>query len=161
MLVSTLYERQLAVAHWLLQAAERGIRRAVWEERGLIMLECGTLFSVVRIPAGFVEGAARSRQPEEIDGYLAEALDGGPVVVDRISERYYALVPGSTARRWDVAGTVCLGRNSCLGVPYPDRTQPRVGRPYWSVPMDSAGDLCVPGLVTRVIEAGRPRGALA
>ena len=160
-LLTTQHERRLAVAHWLLTAATERTRTAAdWEERGLLLLECGTLFSAIRVPADVVQRAAQSGDPQQVDAHLAVVLDGGPVIVDPVSQRYYALVPVSTVLRWNVSGTLRLGRGSALGVPYPDRTERRHGRPYWSVPMDSAADLCVPGLVARMVRAGRPRGAV-
>ncbi|MFE2541021.1 hypothetical protein [Actinacidiphila glaucinigra] len=160
-LVATGAQRLLAVAHWMGAAAlDPGRARQEWAEFGMTLLECGTLFSAVRMPGDMVHAAAQSRDPRAMGAFLAGALDGGPVIVDPVSERYYALVPASVALRWDVAGTLCLGRNSCVGVPYPDRTEPRVGRPFWSVAVDSPGILCVPGDVALVARAGRSRLAV-
>ncbi|MFB7552966.1 hypothetical protein [Streptomyces sp. NPDC056154] len=96
--------------------------RAEWDERPFALLPCGALFAAVRIPSTVVQAAAGSDDQEDVDHYLAEALMEGPVICDRYAARYYALVPASTARRWDVPDTVCLGKGSELGVPRPGVT---------------------------------------
>lgn len=152
--------RQLAVAHWLASAAlDPRKARDEWAERDVAVLPCGTLFSAVRMPGVVVHAAAGTHRPQGVREYLADALGEGPVVVDPVSRRYYALVPASAALRWEVAGTVCLGRGSCVGVPHPRCTEPRYGRSYWAAPMDSAGTLCAPGEVALVALAGRSRRA--
>ncbi|MYX39061.1 MULTISPECIES: hypothetical protein [unclassified Streptomyces] len=157
--ITSAAERLLAVEHWLASSALDPQRaRDEWAERGFALLSCGSLFSAVRIPGDFVHAAAGTHDPQGIREYLADAL-AGPVIVDPVSQRYYALVPASVPLRWNVAGTVGLGQGSCLGVPHPDRTEPRHGRSYWSVPMDSAGMLCVPGDVALVARIGRSRHA--
>ncbi|MFD3453313.1 hypothetical protein ACFWVC_14155 [Streptomyces sp. NPDC058691] len=153
--VST-HERQTAVKSWLRAAALNPQKTLEeWATSGFTLLECGTLFSAVRIPADLVHAAAQSVEPVDVDAFLLQALSGGPVIVDPHRQRFYALVPDSTSLRWDVLGTLCLGRSSCLGVPRPDLTEPQRDRSYWSVPMDSPGDLCVPGEVMQMIERGR------
>ncbi|MDX3237190.1 hypothetical protein PV392_16230 [Streptomyces sp. ME03-5709C] len=152
--------RELAVAHWLASAALNPQKaREEWDERDFALLSCGTLFSAVRIPGEVVHAAAGTHDPQGVGEYLADALGEGPVIVDPVSQRYYALVPASVALRWNVASTVCLGRGSCVGVPHPRCTVPRHGRSYWSVPMDSAGMLCAPGDVALVARVGRSRQA--
>ncbi|MFI2300199.1 hypothetical protein ACH5AL_15350 [Actinacidiphila glaucinigra] len=154
--VVTGLDRRTAVGHWLQSAALDPQRaREEWAERGFTLLECGTLFSAVRIPADLVHAAVETHDPSRVSLLLGLALGGGPVIVDPVSRRYYALVPGSTALRWDVAETLCLGRASCLGVPSPARITPRRGHSHWAVPMDSPGYLCVPGEVAQLVERGR------
>lgn len=158
--ITTGAERQLAVRHWLLSAADDiAAARNDWAARGVTMLRCGTLFSAVRIPAETVHAAFRTDDATATDTYLGAALQGGPVLVDTARERYYALVPASTCRSWNVLGSECLGRDSYLGVPRPDVTRDIVGmtRSYWSVPMDSPGMLCAPGAVSQLIAYGRYR----
>ncbi len=151
-------ERRLAVEHWLLAAApDRTRTRTEWEERPFAMLPCGGLFAAVRIPALVVQAAAGSADEEQVDAYLGDALMRGPVICDRYAGRYYALVPVSASRRWDVPGTVCLGVGSELGVPRPGLVAADCTRVYWSVPMDSAGELCSPSAVSQAVMTGRYR----
>ncbi|MDX2817483.1 hypothetical protein PV410_33960 [Streptomyces sp. PA03-5A] len=160
--VVTGQDRRTAVGHWLQAAALNPQQaREEWAERGFTLLECGTLFSAVRIPADLVHAAAETSDPQAVSSYLTSVLGGGPVIVDPVSQRYYALVPASTALRWNVADTLCLGRASCLGVPSPERTEHRPGRSRWAVPMDSPGDLCVPGEVANLVKCGRAMRAEA
>lgn len=149
-------ERQLAVEHWLMAAAEDRVKaRSEWGESNVALLSCGTLFSAVRIPAALVEAAAKSSDRAAIDTYLASALLNGPVICDRYASWYYALTPASTAQRWDLSGIVCLGRKSSLGVPRPGITGASGERLYWSVPMDSAAALCSPYAVAQLVVHGR------
>ncbi|MFB7531462.1 hypothetical protein ACFC0C_25120 [Streptomyces sp. NPDC056178] len=151
-------ERRLAAEHWLLSTVQDRKRvRAEWDERPFALLPCGALFAAVRIPSTVVQAAAGSDDQEDVDHYLAEALMEGPVICDRYAARYYALVPASTARRWDVPDTVCLGKGSELGVPRPGVTAGDGTRMYWSVPMDSAGVLCPPYAVSQAVMVGRYR----
>ncbi|WP_405925764.1 hypothetical protein [Streptomyces sp. NBC_00035] len=158
--ITTRVERQLAVSHWLLSASrEVEGARAEWAEIGLTVLRCGTLFGAVRVPAEIIHAAAGSHQDDAVNAYLARALHGGPVLVDTHQERYYALVPPGTMHHWNTPDTECLGRGSYLGVPRPDLDghSGQVGRSYWSVPMDSPGELCTPGSVTQLVAHGRYR----
>ncbi|MFJ5726322.1 hypothetical protein [Streptomyces sp. NPDC093149] len=137
-------ERRLAAEHWLLSTVQDRKRvRAEWDERPFALLPCGTLCAAVRIPSTVVQAAAGSDDQEDI--------------CDRYAARYYALVPASAARRWDVPGTVCLGKGSELGVPRPGVTAGDGTRMYWSVPMDSAGVLCPPYAVSQAVMVGRYR----
>ncbi|MFB6989123.1 hypothetical protein [Streptomyces sp. NPDC056304] len=148
-------ERLLAVEHWFLSTVtDRRRVREEWEERSLALLPCGALFAAVRIPSFVVQAAAGSDQQDAVDQYLAEALMGGPVIFDRYSAQYYALVPASTVRRWNVQGAVCLGAGSELGVPRPGLGGADGARVYWSVPMDSAGELCSPDAVAQIVTTG-------
>ncbi|MEW1637492.1 hypothetical protein AB0469_25895 [Streptomyces sp. NPDC093801] len=147
---------QGAVAQWLRAAAAgRSGEGNVWRERGFLLLPCGVLFSAVRLSAELVQAAAASTDTAVIDLYLAGALDDGPVICDRHAGWYYALVPASTAHRWAVPGTVCLGGNSSLGVPHPSVNGTAGERLYWSVPMASPGLLCPPHAVAQLVEAAR------
>ncbi|MFJ3100401.1 hypothetical protein [Streptomyces sp. NPDC086835] len=149
-------ERQLATQHWLSSASSDPAQtRREWQERPVAMLSCGSLFAAVRIPADLVQAAAQQTDEALIDVYLAGALHNGPVICDRYAHWYYALVPASTARRWDVPDTVCLGRKSSLGVPRPGINRASGERLYWSVPMDSAAALCSPYAVVQLVMHGR------
>ncbi|MCX4734298.1 hypothetical protein [Streptomyces sp. NBC_01363] len=151
-------ERLLAVEHWFLSTvADRRRVRVEWEERLVALLPCGPLFAAVRIPSFVVQAAAGSDQQDAVDRYLAEALAGGPVICDRHADQYYALVPVGTVRRWHVPGTVCLGSGQELGVPRPGLGGADGTRVYWSVPMDSAGELCSPAAVAQAVMVGRLR----
>lgn len=153
--VATGAERDLG-GHWLLSAApDRGAARQEWYERSVALLPCGELFSAVRIPAALVHAAACTTDEAVIDVYLAGALLDGPVICDRYAGWYYALVPASTALRWDVPDLLCLGRESSLGVPRPGLTGAGRERLYWSVPTDPAGRLCLPDAVTQLVMVGR------
>ncbi|MGW9058927.1 hypothetical protein [Streptomyces sp. NPDC055733] len=157
-------DRRLAAEHWLLSShpAPRQAR-AEWNRHQVALLPLGTLFSAVRIPGRLVQAVAASTDPADIDLVLAEVLDGGPVICDPHGPRYYALVPGSMPRTWRaaaddwrVADVDCLGRGTYLGVPRLDAVElAGVGLgSYWSVPMESAGVLCAPLKVARLIAAG-------
>ncbi|MFE1820812.1 hypothetical protein ACFW9S_17645 [Streptomyces anulatus] len=151
-------ERLLATEHWLLAAAEdRHQAVTAWAGGGPALLRCGGSFAAVRIPAERIQAAAISREPQEIDRYLAKRLEGGPVICDRAASWYYALVPARAARRWTVSGSTCLGGGVSLGVPRPGTTAASGARVYWSVLMDSPGMLCDPAAVTGTVTAGTQR----
>ncbi|MGW1034991.1 hypothetical protein ACWD4Z_22745 [Streptomyces antibioticus] len=168
MQVHSAAERRLAVEHWLLSTLPdprgREVARRQWREMGAAMLPMGGLISAVRIPARLVHAVARTTEPADVDGFLEDALDGGPVIsVLHGGPRYYALVPGSMPRTWHTAAEEwrasevdCLGRDALLGVPPVGRVEydPGTWASYWSVPMASAGELCAPLSVARLIAAG-------
>jgi hypothetical protein len=161
-LVHTSADRRLAAEHWLLSAhPQPGQARTEWQTDHVVLLPLGTLFSAVRIPGRLVQAVAASKRPEEIDAVLDEVLDRGPVICDPRGPRYYALVPASVPRTWNqhaddwrAADVDCLGRDSYLGVPRLDAVQPSGMATYWSVPMPSAGILCSPLKVSRLIASG-------
>ena len=159
-------DRRLAATHWLLStlpAAGRDRARAEWEDTGVALLPLGTLFSAVRIPGRLLRALTGPLSLPETDTVLAEALRGGPVICDPHRPSYYALVPASMPRTWKDAATewdevdvVVLGRDTVLGVPRLDATEPDPTlSSYWSVPMDSPGELCAGLAVARLIAAGR------
>lgn len=165
-------DRRLATEQWLLSAyaaPKRTRARQEWQDYGVAMFPLGTLFSAVRIPSGLVLAAGGLRwQPEQVDAFLDEVLDGCPVICDPHSHRYYALVPASMPSKWKEAaddwrplGIDLLGREAHLGVPRLDATQFNEGAcvSYWSVPMPSAAVLCTPLAVARLIAAGQRRMA--
>ncbi|MEU0744299.1 hypothetical protein [Streptomyces sp. NPDC006134] len=161
--VHTAADRRLAAEHWLLSAHPMPRQgRGEWAEHRVTLLPLGTLFSAVRLPGRLVHMVADSTGPEDIDAVLDEVLDGGPVICDPHGPRYYALVPARMPRTWAQAaddwrgaGVECLGRGTYLGVPRLDAVEPTTGTaPYWSVPMSSAGILCAPLAVARLIAAG-------
>ena len=164
-LVHPMADRRLASEHWLLAtlpASHRSRARQEWLQHEVTLLPLGSLFSAVRIPGALVAALARSTEPERLDEFLRETLDGGPVICDPHFLRYYALVPASMPRTWHQAlddwrtqDVDCLGRGSCLGVPRPDAVEwARPRATYWSVPMDSPAMLCSPAEVARLIAAG-------
>ncbi|WP_405710147.1 MULTISPECIES: hypothetical protein [unclassified Streptomyces] len=149
-------DRELAVGHWLLSAApDMNEARDQWARTGIALLRCGGVFTAVRIQADIVQAAAGTEEPDLVDAFLGEALQGGPVFIDMSSRRYYVLVPVSTpAGRW-VPGVESLGSGSFLGVPRPQRTELEESRSYWCVPMDGPGTLCSLDAVWKLIAYGR------
>ncbi|MFE6494853.1 hypothetical protein [Streptomyces sp. NPDC057748] len=151
-------ERRLAVERWFSSTVpDRSRVREEWEKHAIALLPCGALFAAVRIPSFLGQAAAGTDEQAAVDRYLAEALMG-PVICDRHAGQYYALVPASTARRWGVPGSVCLGVGQDLGAPRPGLLFEEGARVYWSVPMGSAGELCSPGAVAQMVMAGRSMG---
>lgn len=169
--VHTGSDRRLAIEHWLLSAAPaRDRARREWQEAGMAMLPLGTLFSAVRIPEKLVAAIVGRASHEEVDAFLADALEGGPVICDPRQRRYYALVPGSMPTKWTAAavewtalGVECQGHGWYLGVPPVDAVDlhPGTWASYWSVPMPSPGELCAPLAVARLLAAGARRMAEA
>lgn len=164
-LVHSSADRRLAIEHWLLSTHPTPRQaRTEWTKAGVALLPLGTLFSAVRIPGRLVLTLASTVAPAEADSFLADALDGGPVICDPRGPRYYALVPASmplTWRRaaddWRMLDVDILGRETYLGVPRVDAVEldPRTHSSYWSVPMPSAAMLCQPLTVAQLIAAGR------
>ncbi len=163
--VHTRADRQLATEHWLLSAHPAPTRaRREWTDHKMALLPLGTLFSAVRIPQSLVLAVVGRAPHAEVDTFLAEALNDGPVICDPRGHRYYALVPGSMPAKWSAAaeewlglGVGCLGRGTYLGVPRLDveELDPEAWMSYWSVPILSAGDLCAPLAVARLLAAGK------
>lgn len=164
-LVHPTADRRLAITHWLLStlgATGRDRAREEWAEESLAMLPLGTLFTAVRIPGRLIHAIAGTDEPVTVDAFLTEALGGGPVICDPRRDRYYALTPAGVPRTWrkelgDLGedDVDFLGRDAYLGVPRVDATGPHAFMPYWSVPMDSAGELCASALVGRMVALGR------
>lgn len=165
-LVHPTADRRLAIGQWLMSAHDTPSHGQVeWTQHGITLLRLGTLFSAVRLPLRLVLAVAGGRQPsQELDRILEEALEGGPVICDPAGRRYYALVPASMPRTWTQAAddwrvmdVDCLGQGTYLGVPRPDRTEydPETNSSYWAVPMPSAGSLCAPLTVARLIAVAR------
>lgn len=159
-LVVPRWERELAVSHWFLAAADDGAAvRDQWTKVGAALFECGGLFSALRIPADLVEAAAGTDDLDMVGAFLRTFLTGGAVFVDLHSRNFYALVPPSTAwmrSGWRHPRVECLGRNHYLGIPEMKRTEPR-GRSYWCVPMDAPGDLCYPDELEELLRLGHAR----
>ncbi|MEV0635916.1 hypothetical protein AB0I77_13240 [Streptomyces sp. NPDC050619] len=156
-LVHTRVDDELDVTNWLLQAADDPARaRAEWQSMDVALLRCGVHFSAIRVSADVVVAAARSEDRAGVDEYLAAALHGGPVFVDRQSGRYYFLVPSSACATWRVPGMACLVADSFLGVPHPSIGSSRyLARSSWCVPMDRPGTLCQSGAVAQMVAMGR------
>lgn len=151
-------ERELAVTHWLLSAAEdRERARDGWAAKeGIALLKCGGILAAIRLPARLVWCAAESEELETADAYLCQALDG-PVFMDLHALHYYTLVPGLALERFSVKGlpgVACIGQDHYLGVPDIRLTTPR-GHSYWCVPMDSPGVLCPVAAVEAMVCKGR------
>ncbi|MGD1218444.1 MULTISPECIES: hypothetical protein [Streptomyces] len=158
-------ERDLAVEHWLLSAAQDvRLARAQWQESGVALLRCSTLFGAVRVAGEVVHSAAGTSDPVGVSAFLARVLEGGPVVFDRASQFYAVLVGPSVGRlrewatlRHDDAEYVGQGR--CLAVPPVTAKNPDGFRVYWSVPMSSPGELAPADAVSRLLATGRHRPA--
>lgn len=149
-----------AVGTWLLMAAEDvATARAEWINDGRALLQTGTLFSVVVLPAWLVHAAAGTAEPKKVSDFLTEALEGGGVFYETAVRRYYALTPPSAERDWAVANTSILGRYAAVLVPSPALAVPGRGPAYWSVPMNGPGALCQAGQLAMVAEIGRARAA--
>ncbi|WP_228915872.1 hypothetical protein [Streptomyces sp. DH20] len=166
-LVHPTADRRLAAGQWLSAAhiTSAAEARREWRKTGMTLLRLGGIFSAVRIPLRVALAPVGFDRPSrEADEFLSFALEDGPVICDPAGRRYYALVPASMPTTWHVAAAEwredevdCLGRDVYLGVPRLDRTtlQPGSLDSYWSVPMPSAGALCTPLAVARLIAAGK------
>ncbi len=88
-LAHTRGDHELDVTEWLLRAADHPARaRAECQAMDVALLRCCVAFCAIRVPADVVFAAARSEDRVRVDEYLAAALYGGPVFVDRQSGRY-------------------------------------------------------------------------
>jgi hypothetical protein len=156
-LVRTRVDDEMDVTEWLLQAADHPARaRAEWQAMDVALLRCGVAFSAIRVPADIVFAAARSEDRVRVDEYLATALHGGPVFVDRQSGRYYFLVPSGAS--WRVPDTDCLVADSFLGVPHPSIDSNRYQvRSSWCVPPDQPEAVCQADAVAQLVNIGRFR----
>ncbi|MYR56105.1 hypothetical protein GTY54_07515 [Streptomyces sp. SID625] len=146
------------VYQWLLAAAvDREQAVLSWLDEGVALLECGTVFSAIRVSGPLVRAAAGSDSETAVIAYLYQVLAGGPVFRDTDSDQYYALVPGGTA--WvpyaDRHGLEVLDQNWCLGVPAISRMEGR--RRAWCVPVTRAGTLCDPDMVWALARCGQSR----
>lgn len=158
-------DRRLAAEHWLLSTLAEPLKGCEeWDAHGVALLPLGGLFSAVRLPGRLVLAVAgeRSLPSRDLDAFLGEALEDGPVICDPRHERFYALVPPTMPQTWHQAAddwraldVDCLGRGTLLGVPSLAELEPRAFTSYWSVPMSSAAMLCAPLTVARFIAAGR------
>jgi hypothetical protein len=166
-LVHSRQDREIAVRTWLLVAAlDVSEATTQWQESGIALLRCGGIFGAVRISANLVRAAAGTDNTREIDAFLAEGLQGGPVFMDLCAQRYYVLVPVSTGQRYEWTSrrdpeTEFLGRGCFLGVPRLEATEPKDVRSYWCVPMDGPGTLTVPDAVSQLLAVARFRRAQA
>lgn len=160
--VVTSGERRLAVAHWLLSAADdRDETRAGWASgEGVGLLRCGGIFAAVRAPGGLVRvafGFMSVDEADEVDDRLRRWFDSGAVFMDRYFDVYYFLVPPSAVQAQlagEYPGVGCLGRDHYLGVPAPRFTERR-GRSYWCIPLEYPGDLCYPDEVWQLLQRGQ------
>jgi hypothetical protein len=149
-------ERRMAVANWLLSAAIDPDRAGQeWPHVGTVLLRCGALFTVVRMPGRLVDAAAGTSSPEGLSLHLRELVDGGGVWTDRCSRAVYFLVPFGAIGTWSVPGTECLDERYVVGVPWPGREPDRGDRrSYWLAEMAGPGVLCPPEAVADVAHRG-------
>ncbi|MFD5912043.1 hypothetical protein ACFWHL_25290 [Streptomyces massasporeus] len=167
LLIHPTADPRLTSEHWLLAtlpAPSRDRARLEWDQHHVTLLPLGTLFSAVRIPDRLLVALTGITEGPELDQFLRETLDGGPVICDPRFGRYYALVPASMPRTWQhqaldawrAMDVELLGLGSYLGVPQVDAVKCSPARAsYWAVPMNSAATLCSPSVVARLIAAGR------
>ncbi|MFE1499711.1 hypothetical protein ACFW89_32060 [Streptomyces albidoflavus] len=161
-LVHSRRSREAGAETWLLLATrDAEVARAEWVEYGVALLRCGTLFSAVRIPADIVHAAAGTADRVEVAAYLRTALEG-PCFYDGSSQAFYALTPYSTALRWNVPDTECLGADFFLGVPATTISEPDPRcAAWWVVPMDGPAALCDADDVRWLVQQGRIRRSQA
>lgn len=142
-------------------AEDRNRARQDWQRDGLALLRCGGVFGAIRISAHLVHAAAATDDLPAVDRFLFQALQGGPVFMDRVTRRYYVLVGPTTGLRkeWqhERGDAAYLGRGHHLGVPAVDATRPDAGRSYWCVEMGGAGELAAPDAVSQLVQLGRSR----
>ncbi len=154
-----------AIVSWLARGhTAPGQAVQEWRERGIALMPLGRAYSAVRIPADLVHAVAGVADRRKADEFIAEALCG-PVIADRAGVRYYALVspkvPPNYAPHvgegWSALGVAILGAGTDMGVPrHGIRFDPAMPlRSYWAVPVTSAGQLCDPARVVRLIAAAR------
>lgn len=166
--IHTTAEERLTVEQWLLSTVPSSGRdriRTEWQEHTVAVLPLGNLFSAVRLPGSLVQAAGLMRgklDRAQIDAFLDEALDGGPVICDPQGHRYYALVPANmpesykaAAEDWHPLRVGILGRGTYLGVPPLHVTEfdKETCVSYWSVPLQSPPTLCTPLNVARLVAA--------
>ncbi|MEU6139075.1 hypothetical protein ABZ848_01805 [Streptomyces sp. NPDC047081] len=156
LLVRSHFDDLLDVTEWLLQAADDPARAgAEWQTMEITLLRCGVRFSAIRVAGDIVCAAARSEGRAQVDEYLAAALHGGPVFVDRQSGRYYCLVPVGACAAWSMPGTACLGAGSYLGVPHPTIDSNRdQARSSWCVPPVRPETHCQANAVAQMVHVG-------
>ncbi|KQW11388.1 hypothetical protein [Streptomyces sp. Root369] len=147
---------ELPVAQWLLSAAT-DVRQAEWEwaQDGLTFLRCGPSFTAIRLPGDLVRAAVGSHDPADVDPYLSEVLNGGPVIGAHGLKCYYALVPPGAGLHWRNRDAVCLAWGTWLGVPPVSRTTCNAVEGYWAVPMSEPGELCDVAAVNALVERCR------
>ncbi|MEC3997214.1 hypothetical protein VSR01_28410 [Actinacidiphila sp. DG2A-62] len=143
-----------AVADWLSAAASHRQRtHEEWRKQGIALIQCGPLFSAVRIPADLVWSAAGSTDAETVARLLADTLRGG-VFAQAAGRRYYALVEPDAGRHSRETDAEVLGAGTYLGVPAVDRTAAGTAA-FWVVPVVRPGALCAARDVAELVAAGR------
>jgi hypothetical protein len=143
-----------AVADWLSAAAsDRQRAHEEWRKQGIALLQCGLLFSAVRISADLVWAAAGSTDAETVARFLAGRLRGG-VFAHPAGRRYYALVGTDAGRHWREPDAEVVGAGTYLGVPAVDRTAAGTAA-FWVVPVVQPGALCAARDVAELVAAGR------
>lgn len=154
-----------AIVSWLARGhPDPGKALKQWQEHRIALMPLGRAYSAIRIPARLVHAVVGSSDRSESDAFIATALRG-PVIADRAGVRYYALVAPlvppnygpHVGDRWGELGVEILGTGTDMGVPrHGTAFDPEVPlRSYWVVPVASAGQLCDPARVVRLIATAR------
>lgn len=158
----TRQECEAAARSWLLlSTAGVDEARRDWRTTGIALLKAGPLFAAIRIDAELVHHVVGTTECAAADRILTVLLGGGPVWMDQVSRRYYALVPPSVAdqRQWRdrryAPQAECLGAGSYVGVPDPSMTDWDRCFSYWSVPMQGPGTLCDAREVAGFVQRGQ------
>lgn len=149
------------VADWLLESSrDPRLGLLEWDTIGMTLLECGELFTAIRLPVSLVEAAAGATDPDVLNEYLDRLLFSRPVIRCNLGRWYYVLVPPEIAEWWRLPDGECLQPRTGLGVPRPDlvKCPGRTGS-YWAVPMRKPGDLAAAEVVAQLIGFGRYNNA--
>ncbi|MET7359279.1 hypothetical protein ABZS76_12590 [Streptomyces sp. NPDC005562] len=130
-----------AIFDWLARAQqEPGQAHREWAERGAALLPLGRRFNSVCLPARIVYAGVGTDDLTIVTRTLAELLTG-PVIYNRPTHQYHALVETYPPARWAYADAApMLGGGQFLSVPASDLTGP-IGL-HWAVLPHLPGDLC-------------------
>ncbi|MFJ5223638.1 hypothetical protein [Streptomyces sp. NPDC088400] len=149
-------DTETAISRWLASTTRHPeIAEQDWRDGRPAILRTGIIYDAVRMPMELVHAAVQSTVPDEVARALTEALDG-PVVCHP-GRWHYALVPPGTCEIWMSPVAAIRGRGGWLGIPRVDRTKPTPVDPYWAVPVERIGRLCLPAAVAELLHIGRER----
>ncbi|MEU2510586.1 hypothetical protein [Streptomyces syringium] len=151
---------------WLLsrEIYPRGGREN-WAQGAPALVQVGIHFDVVQVPAAVVEACAGVPYQREIKAVFREVGITSSVIVSRLRDWYYFLVPPGTDCTWREKWANCLGQEDAapyVSVPHPRRANPP--GTYWLLRAPDGPDmLCNPDrvrdLARRAPVARREQGA--